>query len=276
MTTEKKSRTWVKDLLVAFAATTLSIILTFGTTAVVNRVKQKQERRLTALMVMSSIEQFARDLEQTEEYTAQKDSIATWFLSLPIKEVAGLGDGPLIDEFKALLNLVVLYHDRTSETIFSSQIDTWKNMGSFSFIDNVGWCFSMINWLVEEYNGRVLEIATSIDDIDAHPASYPGKSKIEKYLRDEEVRNSLRKIHDLRITLRYEIANFRMENRNNMRLIGISEKEVMDFTDKKGITDDYEEEILGRHDFEIPAIEIDSLNATLPIARRIDSLRHAK
>ena len=66
MATEKKSPTWVKDLLVAFAATTLSIILTFGTTGVINRVKQKQERRLTALMVMSSIEQFARDLEDLE------------------------------------------------------------------------------------------------------------------------------------------------------------------------------------------------------------------
>ena len=65
MATEKKS--WVKDLLVAFAATTLSIILTFGTTAVVNRVRQKQERKLTALMVMSSIEQFARDLELIEK-----------------------------------------------------------------------------------------------------------------------------------------------------------------------------------------------------------------
>ena len=58
MSTDKK--TWVKDLLVAFAATTLSIILTFGTTGVINRGKQKQERKLTALMVMGSIEQFAR------------------------------------------------------------------------------------------------------------------------------------------------------------------------------------------------------------------------
>ena len=54
MAPEKKS--WVKDLLIAFAATTLSIILTFGTTIIVNRVRQKQERKLTALMVMSSIE----------------------------------------------------------------------------------------------------------------------------------------------------------------------------------------------------------------------------
>ena len=90
----------MKDLLVAFAATTLSIILTFGTTGVINRIKQKQERKLTALMVMSSIEQFARELDELEEILAHKDSVATWLLSIPIEEVAELGDplwDPLVD-----------------------------------------------------------------------------------------------------------------------------------------------------------------------------------
>ena len=63
MASQKKSPAWLKDLLVAFAATTLSIILTFGTTGIINRVKQKQERKLTALMVMGSIEQYARQLD---------------------------------------------------------------------------------------------------------------------------------------------------------------------------------------------------------------------
>ena len=90
MATEKKS--WVKDLLVAFAATTLSIILTFGTTGIINRVKQKQDRKLTALMVMSSIEQFARDLEFLEKDYAYRDSIATWLLSLPVEKVGKIDD----------------------------------------------------------------------------------------------------------------------------------------------------------------------------------------
>ncbi|MBR5041808.1 MAG: hypothetical protein IKX67_01070 [Bacteroidales bacterium] len=67
MAPQKKSPTWVKDLLVAFAATTLSIILTFGTTGIINRVKQKQERKLTALMVMGSIEQYARQLDSLKQ-----------------------------------------------------------------------------------------------------------------------------------------------------------------------------------------------------------------
>ena len=67
-----------------------------------------------------------------------------------------------------------------------------------------------------------------------------------------------------------------MENRNNMRLIGISEKEVMAFTDNLGAADDYEDKILNPFDFESPAIEMDSLNANLPIARQVDSLLQVK
>ena len=127
MATEKKS--WVKDLLVAFAATTLSIILTFGTTAVVNHVRQKQERKLTALMVMSSIEQFARDLELIEEQIAHKDSIATWLLSLPVETVAKMNYGPIDDALVEVYALPIIAYDRTAETIFSSHIDTWKTWG---------------------------------------------------------------------------------------------------------------------------------------------------
>lgn len=46
-------RNWWKDFVVAILATTVSIVLTFGTTKLVERNNQKKERKLTALMVMS-------------------------------------------------------------------------------------------------------------------------------------------------------------------------------------------------------------------------------
>ena len=140
MSTEKKS--WVKDLLVAFAATTLSIILTFGTTAIVNRVKQKQERKLTALMVMGSIESFARQLEDLEKDTAHRDSIATWLLSIPIEDIVKYDEQLFFEAIYEAIDLSAITYDKTAETIFSSNIDTWKNMGNFRFINNVGNCFS--------------------------------------------------------------------------------------------------------------------------------------
>ena len=52
-------RNWWKDFVVAILATTVSIVLTFGTGKLIERYNQKKERKLTALMVMSSIESFA-------------------------------------------------------------------------------------------------------------------------------------------------------------------------------------------------------------------------
>ena len=270
MATEKKP--WVKDLLVAFAATTLSIILTFGTTGVVNRIKQKQERRLTALMVMSSIEQFARDLEYIEKDLAYRDSIATWLLSLPVEKVAKMDDRPIDDALVEFCSLPLVNHDRTAEAIFSSHIDTWKNMGNFKFIDNVGWCFSYMNTFEEGYNQRVREIVDINNNIIDHPGDFPGNTKVERLLRNETMRSELRSIHKLRRGIDFDIANIRIENRNNMRLIGIPEKEVLAFTDDIGAAAEYEEEVLDLLDFDKPDIEIDSVAVHLSFARQLDSL----
>ena len=276
MATQKKSPIWLKDLLVAFAATTLSIILTFGTTGVINRVKQKQERKLTALMVMGSIEQFARDLELIEKDMAYRDSIAVWLLSIPVKDVAKLGDEPFKEALQEVYDLALINRDKTAETIFSSHIDTWKSMGNFKFIDNVGWCFSYMDYFEGAFNKKITEIQESNHDIGVHPENYPGSSIVEKYLRNEQVRNGLEAPHKLRRSLSYTVANLRMENRNNMRLIGISEKEVMDFTENLGAADEYEEEMISSFDFEKPAIDVDSVALHLSFARQVDSLLHAK
>ena len=275
MATEKKKPTWLKDLLVAFAATTLSIILTFGTTAVVNRIKQKQERKLTALMVMSSIEQFARQLEEIEKDTAHRDSIATWLLSIPIEDVVKYDERLFFNALHEAIDLSAVTYDRTAETIFSSNIGTWKNMGNFKFINSVGNCFSEMSLIEEHYNGRVLDLKAVFDNIGLHKSDYPGSTMSEKALRNEEARAQLRTLTSFREWLNFCIAELRMENRNNMRFIGISEKEVIGFTDDLGAADEYEDLNFDSSDFLIPNIEADSLSA-FSYARQLDSLRHAQ
>lgn len=276
MATEKKSRTWVKDLLVAFAATTLSIIMTFGTTMVVNNVKQKQERKLTALMVMSSIEQFARDLEYIEKDTGHRDSIATWLLSIPVEALAEIDGEPLEEAFREAVNLPIITHDKTAEAIFSSQIDTWKNMGNFKFVENVGKCFSEMSFIEEHFNERAEDIVTTSENITFHPDDYPGSTMIEKRLRNEQVRRQLTLPHILRGWLSFYVVDLRKVNRNNMRLIGITEKEVMDFADDMGAADEYDEEELDLFDFDLPDINVDSLTMYLSFAKQVDSLMRAK
>ena len=273
MASEKKP--WVKDLLVAFAATTLSIILTFGTTMIVNRVKQKQERKLTALMVMSNIEDFAHYLEKTEkEDMARIDSVATWLLSLSIEDVVKLGDEPLAKALEVIAGMPVIVHDQSAEKIFSSNIDTWKNMGIFKFIDNVGSCFSVMNAMEESYNEVHDNYQAARTAILEHPNDYPGGSMAEKLLRNELFRQQLLVPNYLRRWLPYCAEVLREINRHNMHLMGIKEEEVEAFINKKEAGDEYEEKTVNMFDFEKPQIDVDSLAVQLSFARQADSLLH--
>ena len=274
MATKKKSKTLGMSVLIPFAATTLSIILTFGTNTVINRINYKKERKLTALMVMSSIESFAREFEEEEQYLASIDSIATWLLSLPVDDVARLGDEPFEDALFDVFSLRVINHDKTAETIFSSNIDTWKNMGNFKFIDNVGACFASMDWMADYYNETVRTYLAARENIYFHPSDYPGKSMIEKCLRNELFRRELRMPNSLRSWLVLSAAHLREGNRTNMHLIGITEKEVMDFTDDLGKGDEYDEEESVQPDFDRPFPDLDSIAEHLLYARKIDSLLH--
>jgi hypothetical protein len=170
----------------------------------------------------------------------------------------------------------MITHDRTAETIFSSHIDTWKNMGNFQFIDHVGWCFSAMNTIEETFNAALSEIVETKNNILSHPSDYPGNTMHERLLRNEAVRSDFKSLHIIRRELGIYAANIRMENRNNMRLIGIPEKEVMAFTDDMGAADEIEEEVLNPLDFVKPDIEIDSVAVHLSFARQLDSLMRAK
>ena len=275
MTSEKKSRPWIKDLLVAFAATTLSIILTFGTTAIINSVKQKQERRLTALMVMSNIESFSRSLEESADAWDRIDSIAVWLLRLPMVDVAKLGDEPLEDAFAEVFGAPSIMRDKTAETIFSSNIETWKNMGNFQFIDNVGGCFSQMGWIEEQYKNDVQKYRTAQARVFNDRDAFPGNSLAEKQLRNTQLRQELLQANGFKGWLRYCADYLRKMNRQNMKLIGISEEEVMEFTNARD-TEELEEEESDYADFREPFPAKDSVDAHLDYAILVDSLLRKK
>ncbi len=71
---------------------------------------------------------------------------------MPIEEVQRLGEEPFKDAVNEVFQAPIIRHDQTAETIFSSNIDTWKNMGNFQFVDNVGACFSQMNWIEGKIN----------------------------------------------------------------------------------------------------------------------------
>ena len=265
-------RNWWKDFVVAILATTVSIVLTFGTSKLVDLNKQRKERRLTALMVMSSIESFARSIDESAETWDRLDSVAVWLLRMPIDEVERLGEEPFKDAVNEVFQAPIIRHDQTAETIFSSNIDTWKNMGNFQFVNNVGACFSQMNWIEQKINEDAVEYAGHQARIFNHFSDYPGNTFTEKLLRDEQARKQLQMPNSFKAWLAYCSDNLRRMNRNNMKLIGIPEEEVLAFTDARADVDIEEGPEPDYSIFVKPYPDKDSIDSNLDYARKLNSL----
>jgi hypothetical protein len=265
-------RGWWKDFVVAILATTVSIVLTYGTSKLVEHNNQKKERKLSALMVMSSVESFARSLEEASAVWDRIDSIAVWLLMMPIDEVAELGDDVFMNAVLEVFQVPILQHDQTAETIFSSNMDTWKNLGNFQFVDNVGACFSLMNYTEESDNKNTMEYVGSRDRILNNYSDYPGASFTEKLLRDEQARRQLQNPNVYKAWLAFQADELRYQNRKNMKLIGISEKEVLEFTDARADVVIDGEEAPVSSDYVKPFPDKESIDANLDYARQLDSL----
>lgn len=269
-------RNWWKDFVVAILATTVSIVLTFGTSKLIEHNNQKKERRLTALMVMSSIESFARSIDESAEVWDRLDSVAVWLLRLPLDEMERLGENPFQDAVNEVFQAPIIRHDQTAETIFSSNIDTWKNMGNFQFVDNVGACFSQMNWIEGKINEEAIAYTDNQARIFNHFSDYPGKTFTEKLLRDELARKQLQMPNSFKAWLAYCSDNLRRMNRKNMKLIGIPEEEVLAFTDARAEVAIEEEAMPDYSDFMKPHPDKESIDANLDYARQLDSLLKQK
>ena len=274
--TKKTGNNFWKNLLRTVLGTTISIILTFGSNALIQWNRKAKDRKMTAMMVMSNIESFARTLETRSNRMAKNDSIAAWLLCtsyedlelLPAKELDGL--------ISQATNVATLNHDHTAENIFTNHIDTWKNLNNVQFIDNVGSCFSAINGVEEQFNQWVAEVPEALHDVQVNPDQYEGSTIPMKTMHSPRVRNVLSAIHNRRCWLRYAAAALRFFNMQNMTAIGITEQEVMEFTTAREEKGENVGTPPDAHSFYTDAYTLDSLTSLTHLSDRIEELKAGK
>ena len=105
-------RVWIKES--QFLATTLSIILTFGTTGLVEYCQRVKDRKMSAIMVLSTIENFSTTVDIMAQDMARCDSIGTWLLSLPqdsLDKIEPTEVKGILNEMLSLINY--MSHDKT-------------------------------------------------------------------------------------------------------------------------------------------------------------------
>lgn len=253
-----KDNVW-KNLRDIILGTTISILLTFGTTALVQRCQTAKDRKMTALMVMGNIEVFADNLERNAIRMGWNDTLATYLLSIPDDSIDLVDKDTLRSCVNSVTAYYTLSHDKSAESIFSNSIDTWKNLGNFEFIENVGNCFASINSMEEIYDefystpDRIRE--RMIQNLDA----YPGNSPAAKMLRDREYRDHLAHIHSQAEYYRYLAAYIRYQNAKNMKLMGVTEENVRSFIEENNKREVTGQQAPDQNAFRTPPIDTDKL-----------------
>lgn len=250
-----KTKEWWLAFLAGFLATVLGIVFTLGTSELLERRERKADRRTAALMVMGSIESFARQLDQRGNEMARLDTVMSWILGIP-KEQLDMVPQELLSEAVLGVSISGLSHDTSAESIFNSNTDTWRNLGNFQFINNVGNCFGMINQMETSWNEWVDNNTHLFFDA-LRSASQKSSNPIAYVLKDDEIRSALLGIHNSRGWLGYVASSCRHQNRINMALIGIPEDEVIRFSENHPVN--VGEPMPGMSDFNAPLIPLDSI-----------------
>ena len=225
----KRGGFW-KQLGMLVLGTTVSLVLTFGTAQLIEKGQRTKDRRLTALMVMSNIEVFAQQLDSIYAQMDEADTASSWLLDRPEEKLALMPGDQLVAIINTAFIQDLITYDKSTENIFSNNIDTWKNLGNFQFIDNVGRCFSTMRLCEEMWNGNLDDIKATTEEVAHRNADSPDKiNSAMALMHDPTFRRLLQRQHFWRNWLRCSAEELRYLNRQNMVAIGIDEQEVLDF-----------------------------------------------
>ena len=228
-----KRHNFLSQMWTIILGTTISLIVTIVAAQILERNHRAKDRRLSAMMVMSNIESYAQILESAYGYMGHADTVSAWLLNLPLDKVDSLDQDSLLSLMDEVMYIPIFVYDKTTEGIFSDDIETWKNMGNFQFIDNVGKCFSNMHSIEEEWTAFSEEMDKVRDAVLYHPEQYPGNSWGSKYLNNPVFRQILRNFHNMRCWLQNKIEMTRYHNYVNMVTIGITEQELLEFIEMR-------------------------------------------
>ena len=142
--------------------TIIGIVLTFGTTAWIDYREQQATERTAALMVIHNLDGFCDDLDEALKDLQAADSINIKVLAAKDR-LEAVSEDTLELFVRGIFTFRYDISDQTAETIFSSNIETWKSIGSSAFIELAGMCFSQKRLLVKFNDGLEAEKNALVD-----------------------------------------------------------------------------------------------------------------
>ena len=134
----KIQSSWGKGFLTSVMGTTISIILTFGTSALVERKVKADIQRQTAMMVIHDIDVCVDQMEEMAKDEEERNNAVQYILA-HLDQIATMPEDTILLAMVMLANYDDNYtiFDNAKENIFKSSQDIWSNLDNMAFIDNM-------------------------------------------------------------------------------------------------------------------------------------------
>ena len=123
-------------MLMSFVGTTLSIALTFGTSALQEHYEQEDAKRNTAMMAILDIDESIHQLKETIS-EIDKGFQACRYVMNNLERIDTLPVQTLGEAFEYLVEGRPLTFDDAKEKMFLYSQNSWENLDNVSFMNNV-------------------------------------------------------------------------------------------------------------------------------------------
>lgn len=142
-------KNWLRNTLSGMVATTLGIILTFGTSEYIENQKKKEMAHTTIMMTMKNISISASGLDAAADTLLKADSVLQYFMKLYPDSLDNASPEMAKLFNQSLIKINYNINDESAEKIFSSNIATWDNIKDHDLINAIGSLFTMIRTVKE-------------------------------------------------------------------------------------------------------------------------------
>lgn len=134
---KKSNKSWWMQFLISVMGTAIGVGLTFAVSHRIENRKKEQAQRLTAMMVIHDIDESVKSLKTMKENMETQYNVLLF-----VREQLDQLDSVSVDTLNKVIEFITsddqdFRFDMSKEKIFHSSPETWQNLGSMKFIDNV-------------------------------------------------------------------------------------------------------------------------------------------
>lgn len=192
----KERRSWWMQFLISVIGTAIGVGLTFAVSNRIENNKKEQAQRLTAMMVIHDIDETVERVKSLKDEMEEQFN-ATLYTISHLSQIYDLPQDTLVLALSYIVQDENEYSfDMSKEKIFHSSPDTWQNLGSMKFIDNVQSFYFSRQKFLDMYNKSIywqrpvqageLQQINSMDEsmsVEQYLESY--NTNLRKFLKDK-------------------------------------------------------------------------------------------